>query len=66
MAAYIHNSFDFSDSELAHLNLSNNDIEIQWLTTPYIKKLIIANVYRPPKGSIINFLDHINHCYTQL
>ena len=68
VAAYIHNSFDFSDSELAHLNLSNNNSEIQWLTIskPYIKKLIIANVYRPPKGSIINFLDHINHCYAQL
>ena len=23
-------------------------------------------VYRPPKGSIINFSDHINHCYAQL
>ena len=68
VAVYIHNAFDYSETELAHLNLSDKNIEIQWLTItkPFMKKVIVANVYRPPKGDVGVFIDYITYCYEQL
>ena len=68
MATYIHNAFEYSETELARLNLSDKNIEIQWLTITkaYMKKTIIVNAYRPPKGLVGEFTEHITYCYEQL
>ena len=54
IGTYISNDLKYSDTELEHLNASNGDVEIQWLTLhpTNIKKIIMANIYRPPKGNL--------------
>ena len=51
-------------------NCSLADIEMQWLTLskPYMKKIVIANTYRPspPSGIVGNFIDSLNTCYDAL
>ena len=61
VAIYVNNNFSFSEKELSHLNQSNEDIEIQWLTLSrnFMRKIIIANVYRPPKGKVPQFIDYL-------
>ena len=63
---YIKENVQFSDNELKHLNRSNIDIEIQWVTIKKLnnRKMVIANVYRPPQGSIKNFLEYLQLCFS--
>ena len=62
LLCYIHQTFVFSSSEYAHLNISSNDIEIQCITISkqHVRKLIIFNVYRPPDGNPVIFCDKLN------
>ena len=68
LAIYIHNSLTYSTSELEHLNCCSTDIEMQWLTLtkPHMKKIVVANIYRPPSGSVGNFTDSLYACFDAL
>ena len=48
--------------KLAHLNACNSFIEIQWLVIKpdHMKTIVLGNVYRPPAGSVNDFLDHLS------
>ena len=50
-----------SSHELCEMNMSTIDIEILWLTFdhPRMKKICLANVYRPPEGNIKKFCDKL-------
>ena len=52
---YIKSSVEW-DSNISRNNLCNGDTEIQWVTIsrPKTKRIVIANVYRPPDGNIEN------------
>lgn len=64
VASYIKqgNGAVYDEHSLMHLNQSNNNIEIQVFTIKIrnIKKMLIINSYRPPKGNIDTFLDGKN------
>lgn len=50
-----------SNTELAHLNISDEDIELQWLyvSDSNMKDVVIANLYRPPSGDPYKFIDKL-------
>ena len=58
---YIKNTLSFTTNELAHLNPSNKDIEIQWIKiiNPHSRNYIIGNTYRPPQGDPQTFVTNI-------
>ena len=65
---YIKDEILYSENELSNLNLSSEDIEIQWIS---IRKqnnriLYIANLYRPPQGNIKKFNDYLRNCLNGL
>ena len=68
LGAYVENKYTVSDTELAHLNISNSDIELQCLTIKpkNLKKQIIINTYRPPKGNQTNFINLLLSTLDQL
>ena len=53
LVCYIRSSIKFSDTKLAYLNHSSQDIEMQWisLNVDNIRPIVVVNVYRPPRGS---------------
>ena len=53
----------FCDSlKLSHLNISNDDIEVQWLIVKpeHMKTMVIGNVYRAPSANREAFLDQLS------
>ena len=50
----------WSDSEYTHLNCSTKDVECQWIEIRNLhqKRLVIANVYRPPQGCFNRFCQY--------
>ena len=50
-----------SSNELSQYNTSNKDIEIMWsvVSKQNMRRLVIANIYLPPKGNGTNALDTI-------
>ena len=65
---YVNEDMIFSENELSNLNKSSVDIEIQWIS---IRKqnnriLYVANLYRPPQGSIKEFNDYLRNCLNSL
>ena len=61
LVAHIANDMTCSPGMFSHLNRGCLDIEIQWLYVQKGKgrKTIVANVYRPPRGNLLNFCNTI-------
>ena len=57
VALYVANTLSFSDIDFSHMNISNKDIEIQWISIqlPNSKTIVVGNIYRPPQGNMENF-----------
>ena len=55
-------------SEVDYLNVSNKDIECQWieLCLDHQRNLIIANVYRPPQGDVDDFISYLENSLDNL
>ena len=62
VAVYIRNDLSYSATNYKHLNISSNDIEIQWVEVIRNgkKSIVVANVYRPPDGDIASFIEQFN------
>ena len=60
---YVSNKLDFSDTNFAHLNSSNKDLESQWVSVAQKpnKTILLGNLYRPPQGDIQFFFDMIEN-----
>ena len=56
---YIKADYVTTDTEVKKQNLSNCNIETQWLfiKKEYVKKTLVINLYRPPNGNTKDFLD---------
>ena len=52
LACFIKQGIKFSESRLKDRNISNKNLEMQWvqLEIPNIRPLVIVNIYRPPQG----------------
>lgn len=63
LITYIKNSYQVDDSKLAHLNISNSNLEAQLLIIKKYnnKTTIIVNLYRSPSGIQSEFLEHIQN-----
>ena len=61
VAIYINELNSYSTDEYSIYNLSNQDIEILWISVKNIhqRKLVIGVTYRPPQGNPTNFCDII-------
>ena len=61
ICCYVSDDTIVSSHELSHLNVSTIDIEILWFTFehPRMKKICLANLYRPPQGNIKRFCDKL-------
>ena len=59
---FIRNDVSYSTTNYSHLNVSSNDIEIQWveLVRNGKKNIVVANLYRPPDGNKILFIEALN------
>ena len=59
---YIKKDLVYSEFKYSHMNLSSKNIEIQWISLkqPNMREIIIANLYRPPQGSIKIFCQKLN------
>ena len=58
---YLNENLNWSSLSYQAYNRSDNDIEIQWveIINDKCKNFLIVNGYRPPDGSIPNFLEYI-------
>ena len=68
VCCYIKSGLNFSDSELSQLNKSTKNIEMQWisLNQPYMKKIVLCNLYRPPSGNTETFCEDLFAAYDSL
>ena len=57
IGCYIKSDIIYSATELEELNVSSKDGEIMWITInqPNMKKILVCNLYRPPKEILHNF-----------
>ena len=64
LLTYVHNQHDSLSEPLPDLDLSNENLEVQWtmIQRPHFKNIILGNVYRPPAGSLQKALDHLDDC----
>ena len=62
VAIYCKKHLDLDANKFCHFNISNKDLEIQWvlLKRPNTKNIIIGNVYRPPDGNANEAFKLIN------
>ena len=68
LITYIADHLSFDDSKFEHLNLMNKDIELQCLDLfiPNMRQIIMLNLYRPPQGSVVNFIKLLNDTIAKL
>ena len=52
---YVHNKHALHCEPLGDLDVSNEDIESQWvlIQRPHCKIVVICNIYRPPNGNLV-------------
>ena len=52
LICYVKNDLDYNEYRYSFLNNSSRDLEMQWvsLEVKNMKRIVIINVYRPPKG----------------
>ena len=57
LAMYIDKNVEHSGPPVAHVDISTKDIELQCMviSLPLTRKIIVANVYRPPQGDPKSF-----------
>ena len=67
VAVYIRDDLSYSSTNYQHLNVSSNDIEIQWveIIRNGKKNIVVANVYRPPDGDKAAFIEQFNNLVTR-
>ena len=65
LLTYIKHGITYSDSELAEYNISNDDIELQWvvIAQPHMRRLVVANVYRPPSSNLPNAITLLSNAF---
>ena len=51
LGIYIHDTIDYDSDTISRYNVSNRDIEAQWVVIKrnHCKKIMLCNVYRPPE-----------------
>ena len=68
LCAYVNEKLVCSELAYKELNVSNINIEIQWLkiNNGKQKQMIIGNVYRPPNGDKIVFLNSLKNMLSNI
>ena len=65
---HVKDDINCSESELAHENISNCDMEIQWVTLnkDKLRKIVVANIYRPPSGNCEEFCTKLGEMVSRI
>ena len=68
VCTYFRDTITYSAQELSNLNQSTSYVEAQWFTIrqPNQKKIIMANIYRPPQGQVANFSHYLDECLNRI
>ena len=68
LGIYIRNNIAIDATTLAHMNISNGDIEAQWIIIkpPNQKTMIIGNIYRATDGNRPAFIQTFGQCLADL
>ena len=68
VCCFIRSDIDFSDTEFSEYNVSNKNIEAQWIliNQPHLKKIIFCNLYRPPQGNATEFCNTLNNTILEI
>ena len=61
---YINKKYSSSVEPLPELNVSNENIEAQWVLIhrPHCKNMVVCNVYRPPNGDLGKAVKYLDDC----
>ena len=65
LACYIKKDIKFSESKLAHLNVSSQELEMLWinLSLDNVRPIVIVTIYRPPQGNYTKCCDIISEAF---
>ena len=65
---YIRKEYQSKTGHIAELELSNVDIECQYIQVNFDrqKNVLIINIYRPPKGNITNFVIYLDQLFENI
>lgn len=68
LCVYIKNGINYDDESLNKLNLSNGDIEAQFIIIKGFnaKKIILINCYRPPSGNAKSAIEHLLNALNEI
>ena len=68
LGIYIHDTIDYDPDTISHYNVSNRDIEAQWVVIKrnHCKKIILCNVYRPPEGNVDIALETLTNSLSNM
>ena len=60
---FINENLNWTNATCKHLNVSSNDVEIQWIEiiNEKCKIFYIANVYRPPDSNVEDFIIYLEN-----
>ena len=67
LVTYVRDGFTASSELNAH-NVSDPDLEVMWtvMSKANMRRIVIANVYRPPSGNIVNALDKLKKSFNDI
>lgn len=65
---YYKQTLDVDPDKFKHLNVSNASLEVQWVVVSrsHTKKILVANVYRPPDGKVTEAFDKLDEALDQI
>ena len=65
LACFVRAGVKFSDTKFGNLNISNTNLEMQWVTIDLerVRPIIIVNIYRPPQGNYKTACKLINEAF---
>lgn len=68
LGIYYKNTLDIDATLYANLNVSNANLELQWvvLSRPHTKQILIGNIYRPPDGGAAEAFGQIEYALEQI
>ena len=65
LACYIKKGIKHSDTRYKELNVSTEDIEMQWISISFhnVRPIVLVNVYRPPQGDYKKCCSKISEAF---
>ena len=68
LGLFINTKLNYCETTFGNHKRSNKDIECQWVSIiqPHSKRVVIGNIYRPPRGNIEAFINCLEDILTEI